>query len=35
VVDGLAGDHELVAADRDNQYQVSEAPIGHAAALAR
>lgn len=35
VVDGLAGDHELVAADRDNQYQVCEAPIGHAAALAR
>lgn len=35
VIDGLAGDHELVAADRDNQYRLADRSAEHATALAR
>lgn len=35
VIDGLAGDYELVAAHRDNQYRVAERPAERATALMR
>ncbi|TIN17532.1 MAG: hypothetical protein E5Y31_29180 [Mesorhizobium sp.] len=35
MIDGLAGEYELVAADRDNQYRVAERPAEQATAVAR